>query len=196
MAAAANYARANRHLLADVVRTSFQRVMRASAGQLAMDLVYDVSHNIAKLETFTVGDRDRVLCVHRKGATRAFGPGHRELPDRYQAVGQPVIIPGSMGSPSFVLVGTIQSRELAFSSTCHGAGRLMSRKQATMQMSGQELKRDLERQGILVRSHQMRLLAEEAPYAYKDAAEVVRVCQRVGLSKVVARLRPVGVVKG
>ena len=196
MAAAANYARANRQVLAEGVRRAFQQVLQVGAGPLGLDLVYDVSHNIAKLEAYTVEGRPRQLCVHRKGATRAFGPGHPELPARYREVGQPVIIPGSMGSASFVLVGTPESRELAFSSTCHGAGRLMSRKQATKQMSGQELQRQLARQGILVRAHQMRLLAEEAPYAYKDASEVVRVCERVGLSKVVARLRPVGVVKG
>ena len=159
-------------------------------------MVYDVSHNIAKLETFPVEGRDRVLCVHRKGATRAFGPGNPELPARYASVGQPVIVPGSMGSASFVLAGRSESREISFSSTCHGAGRLMSRKKATQQMSGQELQRQLARQGILVRAQQMKLLAEEAPYAYKDASEVVRVCQRVGMSRVVARLRPVGVVKG
>jgi len=153
-------------------------------------------HNIAKLETFPVKGRERVLCVHRKGATRAFGPGNPDLPARYREVGQPVIVPGSMGSASFVLAGRTESREISFSSTCHGAGRLMSRKKATEQMSGQELQRQLARQGILVRAQQMKLLAEEAPYAYKDASEVVRVCQRVGMSGVVARLRPVGVVKG
>jgi tRNA-splicing ligase RtcB len=195
MAAAANYARANRQVLAEEVRRGFRQVLRGGA-LAALDLVYDVSHNIAKLETFMVEGRPRQLCVHRKGATRAFGPGNPELPARYREVGQPVIIPGSMGSASFVLVGTSRSAELAFSSTCHGAGRLMSRKQATKQMSGQDLQRRLARQGILVRAQQMRLLAEEAPYAYKDPSEVVRVCERVGLSKVVARLRPVGVVKG
>ncbi|HYR64330.1 MAG TPA: RtcB family protein [Actinomycetota bacterium] len=196
MAAAANYARANRQVLAEGVRGAFQRVLSASPAALGLDLVYDVSHNIAKLEDFTVGGRLRTLCVHRKGATRAFGPGNPELPLRYQEVGQPVIIPGSMGSASFVLAGRSESAEISFSSTCHGAGRLMSRKQATMRMSGQDLQRQLAKQGILVRAQQMRLLAEEAPYAYKDASEVVRVCQRVGMSRVVARLRPVGVVKG
>jgi tRNA-splicing ligase RtcB len=196
MAAAANYARTNRHVLAEGVRRAFERVFHAGPRSLALDLVYDVSHNLAKLESYEVDGRPRMLCVHRKGATRAFGPGNAELPERYRTVGQPVIIPGSMGSASFVLVGTEASRDLAFSSTCHGAGRLMSRKQATKQMSGQDLQRQLAGQGILVRAQQMRLLAEEAPYAYKDASEVVRVCDRVGLSKVVARLRPVGVVKG
>ena len=195
MAGAANYARANRHVLAQGVRDAFARVLRVGASALGLHLVYDVSHNLAKIESHEVDGRRRRLCVHRKGATRAFGPGHPELPEAYRAIGQPVIIPGSMGSPSFVLVGTEGSR-VAFSSTCHGAGRLMSRKQATKQMTGQALKAELARKGILVRAQQMRLLAEEAPYAYKDAAEVVGVCERVGLSKVVARLRPVGVVKG
>jgi tRNA-splicing ligase RtcB len=202
MAAAANYARANRQVLAEGVRGAFASVLGQGPGTgpapggLGLELVYDVSHNIAKLETFPVAGRERVLCVHRKGATRAFGPGNPEIPARYREVGQPVIIPGSMGSASFVLAGCSESREISFSSTCHGAGRLMSRKKATEQMSGQELQRQLARQGILVRAQQMKLLAEEAPYAYKDASEVVRVCQRVGMSRVVARLRPVGVVKG
>ena len=208
MAAAANYARANRQVLAEGVREAFASVLGLGPGPgsagpapsegagLGLELVYDVSHNIAKLETFPVGGRERVLCVHRKGATRAFGPGNPEVPARYREVGQPVIIPGSMGSASFVLAGRSESRDISFSSTCHGAGRLMSRKKATEQMGGQELQRQLARQGILVRAQQMKLLAEEAPYAYKDASEVVRVCQRVGMSRVVARLRPVGVIKG
>lgn len=196
MAACANYARANRHLLADAVRRCFEEIFRASAQSLGLHLVYDVAHNIAKLESHEVEGRTRMLCVHRKGATRAFGPGHPELPERYRRIGQPVLVPGSMGSASFVLAGTDKSRELAFSSTCHGAGRRMSRKQAAKQMQGSALRKELENQGILVRAHQTRLLAEEAPYAYKDAAEVVRVCDRLGLSKVVARLRPVGVIKG
>src|ERR1700730_4603644 len=197
MAAAANYARANRQALAEGVRAAFASVLGRGPGAagLELELVYDVSHNIAKLETFPVEGRDRVLCVHRKGATRAFGPGNPELPARYASVGQPVLVPGSMGSASFVLAGRSESREISFSSTCHGAGRLMSRTKATQLMSGQELQRQLARQGILVRAQQMKLLAEEAPYAYKDASEVVRVCQRVGMSRVVARLRPVGVVK-
>ena len=195
MAAAANYARANRQVLAEGVRSAFASVLGGGPGDLGMRLVYDVSHNLAKIEHHTVDGVSRQVCVHRKGATRAFGPGHPELPGRYRGTGQPVLIPGSMGSASFVLVGSDAS-EVAFSSTCHGAGRLMSRKEATKRQSGQELARELAKLGILVRAQQMKLLAEEAPYAYKDAGEVVRVCQRVGLSKVVARLRPVGVVKG
>lgn len=196
MAGAANFARVNRHMLADGVRHCFEAVFNRSDRDLGLRLVYDVSHNIAKVEEHEVGGKRTSVCVHRKGATRAFGEGHPDLPSSYRDIGQPVLIPGSMGSASFVLVGTNESARLAFSSTCHGAGRTMSRKQAVKRMSGSELKADLERQGILVRAQQMRLLAEEAPYAYKDASEVVDVCQRVGLSRKVARLRPVGVVKG
>lgn len=196
MAAAANFARANRHVLADGVRRCFETVFGSSGRSLGLFLVYDVSHNIAKIENHQLDGRNLQVCVHRKGATRSFGPGHPELPSQYREIGQPVLIPGSMGGASFVLVGSNESARLAFSSTCHGAGRMMSRKQAVKRMSGAALKEDLERQGILVRAQQMRLLAEEAPYAYKDASEVVDVCDRVGLSKKVARLRPVGVVKG
>lgn len=196
MAAAANYARANRHFLGDGIRRCFEEVFGSSARTLGMWLVYDVSHNIAKLEAHEIDGRERMLCVHRKGATRAFGPGHPELPGRYREIGQPVLIPGSMGSASFVSVGSAESRKLAFSSTCHGAGRMMSRKAAAKRMGGAALRDELERQGILVRARQTKLLAEEAPYAYKDASKVVQVCDRVGLSKVVARLRPVGVIKG
>jgi tRNA-splicing ligase RtcB len=196
MAAAANFARANRHVLADAVRSCFEEVFRAGARSLKMNLVYDVAHNIAKFEEFPVNGEVRRLCVHRKGATRAFGPGHPELPERYRDIGQPVIIPGSMGTASWVLVGTNESASLSFSSTCHGAGRMMSRKAAVKMQRGHDLKSDLEKQGILVRAQQMKLLAEEAPYAYKDVDEVVEVCHAVGLSRKVARLRPVAVVKG
>jgi tRNA-splicing ligase RtcB len=195
MAAAANYARANRHLLAEGVRRVFAQVLGAPEAATGLRLVYDVSHNLAKIEEHAAGGQRRRLCVHRKGATRAFGPGHPDLPEAYRESGQPVLIPGSMGSPSFVLVGS-EGSEVAFGSTCHGAGRLMSRKAATRHQSGQQVQAGLAARGILVRFQQVRLLAEEAPYAYKDPGEVVGVCQRAGLSKVVARLRPVGVVKG
>ena len=196
MDGAGNYARANRHLLTDATRESFAAVFGRSAKDLGMSLVYDISHNLAKLEDYEVDGKSKKLCVHRKGATRAFGPRHPELPDRYRAIGQPVIIPGSMGTASFVLVGLESARDLSFSSTCHGAGRAMSRTQAKKKMSGQELKRDLEGQGILIAASQARLLSEEAPYAYKDVSEVVETCEGAGLTKVVARLRPVGVIKG
>ncbi|MGH2735322.1 MAG: RtcB family protein, partial [Actinomycetota bacterium] len=134
--------------------------------------------------------------VHRKGATRAFGPGNPALPERYREIGQPVVIPGSMGTESFVLVGTGAARDLSFSSTCHGAGRAMSRTKAKKVMTGEQLKKDLEGRGIVLARSRWKLLSEEAPYAYKDASQVVETCEGVGLSRVVARLRPVGVVKG
>ncbi|MDP9226379.1 MAG: RtcB family protein [Actinomycetota bacterium] len=196
MAAAGNYARANRHLLTDATRRSFTEVFLRPARDLGMFVVYDVSHNLAKIEEYDVAGRTRRLCVHRKGATRAFGPHHPEIPDRYREIGQPVIVPGSMGTPSYVLVGTTEAKHRSFSSSCHGAGRAMSRTKAKRQMPGQELKRQLEAQGITIAASQAKLLSEEAPYAYKDAAEVVATCEGAGLTKVVARLRPVGVVKG
>lgn len=196
MSGAANFARANRHVIADAIRTCFEEVFHSPARKLGMELVYDVSHNVAKFEEFEIDGRRRKLLVHRKGATRSFGPGHPELPSRYREVGQPVLIPGSMGTASWVLVGTAESRTLAFASTCHGAGRMMSRKAAVKQHRGQDLKSALEKQGILVRAQQMKLLAEEAPSAYKDVDQVVEVCDAVGLSRKVARLRPIAVVKG
>ena len=196
MYAAANFARANRHVLTDAVRESFQEVFGRAPREMGLDLVYDVAHNLAKLEDHEVDGRPRELCVHRKGATRAFGPGHPELPGRYRPVGQPVIIPGSMGSASYVLVGTAEAAARSFSSTCHGAGRAMSRTRAKKVMSGPELKKELEGQGITIAASHWKLLAEEAPYAYKDVSQVVDACEGAGLSRKVARLRPVGVVKG
>jgi tRNA-splicing ligase RtcB len=196
MAAAANYARANRHVLTDGVRDAFERVFNRSSGDLGLHLVYDVAHNLAKLEEHQLNGGRRTVCVHRKGATRAFGPGHPELPERYRTIGQPVIIPGSMGTSSYVLVGTEDAAGRAFASTCHGAGRAMSRTKAKKVMSGPELKNSLEERGITVAASQWRLLAEEAPYAYKDVSQVVDACEGAGLSRKVARLRPVGVVKG
>jgi tRNA-splicing ligase RtcB len=196
MAAAANFARANRHVLTHGVRESFDRVFGGSAEALGLSIVYDVAHNLAKIEEYEVGGRVRKLCVHRKGATRAFGPGHPEVPARYRDIGQPVTIPGSMGSASYVLVGTREAAGKSFSSTCHGAGRAMSRTQARKVMSGTELVKELEGGGIAVAVSRPKLLAEEAPYAYKDVSEVVRACEGAGLSRTVARLRPVGVVKG
>ena len=196
MAAAANFARANRHVLGDAVRTAFGAVFDGSGKPFRMPTVYDVSHNLAKLEEYEVDGRVGTFCVHRKGATRAFGPGHPELPDPYREVGQPVLIPGSMGSESYVLVGTNEAAAKSFSSTCHGAGRAMSRTKAKKVMSGQDVVRELEGRGIAVTVSQPKLLAEEAPYAYKDVSEVVLACEGAGLSRTVARLRPVGVVKG
>ena len=196
MYAAANFARANRHVLGNGVREAFQDVFGRSARDLGLFLVYDVAHNLAKVEEHVVDGKRRTVCVHRKGATRAFGPGHPEVPVAYREIGQPVIIPGSMGTASYVLVGTNESADRSFSSTCHGAGRAMSRTKAKKVMSGSELARKLEADGITLAPAHWGLLSEEAPYAYKDVSEVVRVCQGAGLCRIVARLRPVGVVKG
>jgi tRNA-splicing ligase RtcB len=190
MAAAANYGRANRQLLTEATRDAFA----AATGDRRADLVYDVSHNLAKIETHTIDGERRRLCVHRKGATRALPPGHSDLPDDLVDIGQPVLVPGSMGTASHVLVGVTGGD--AFFSTCHGAGRVMSRHAARRRIGGRALRDELEAAGIAVRPGAMAGLAEEAPFAYKDVDEVVDTCQRAGLSRKVARLRPLGVVKG
>jgi len=192
MAAAANFAWANRHILAHAARRAFTSVLGPTAGDL--ELVFDVAHNLAKLETHVVGAEHRRLCVHRKGATRAFGPDHPDLPADLRPVGQPVLVPGSMGTASWVLRGVAGNPALG--SAAHGAGRLMSRSTAKKQATGSEVRSDLERDGIAVRPGSTRLLSEEAPYAYKDVDEVVRVTEAAGLAARVARLRPIGVVKG
>lgn len=189
MAAAANYGRANRQLLTHATREAFA----VATGHRDLRLCYDVSHNLAVLERHEVDGRERLLCVHRKGATRALPPGHPELPGPYRATGQPVIVPGSMGTASYVLAGVAGNE--AFSSACHGAGRVMSRHAARRRIGGRELARELESSGVAVRSHSWRGLAEEAPFAYKDVDEVVRACEGAGLARVVARLVPIGVVK-
>jgi tRNA-splicing ligase RtcB (3'-phosphate/5'-hydroxy nucleic acid ligase) len=196
MAAAGNFALANRHVLGDAVRRVFADVLGRPLAALGMDLVYDVAHNLAKLEEHQVGGRARTLCVHRKGATRALGPGHPDLPERYRTTGQPVVNPGSMGTFSYVLTGDERAEGRSFASTCHGAGRAMSRTRARKLQSGPDLRRQLEADGLVLAAGNWKLLSEEAPYAYKDATEVVETCQQVGLSRVVARLRPAGVLKG
>jgi tRNA-splicing ligase RtcB (3'-phosphate/5'-hydroxy nucleic acid ligase) len=190
MAAAANYGRANRQLLTFATRQAFAAVL--GAGEL--DLVYDVSHNLAKLEEHLVERERRMLCVHRKGATLALPPGHPELPADLVATGQPVLVPGSMGTSSHVLAGVAGGD--AFHSACHGAGRTMSRHAATRRVWGGDLRAQLSAAGIVVRAHSNRGLAEEAPFAYKDVDEVVATCEQAGLARRVARLRPIGVVKG
>lgn len=190
MAAAANFGRANRQVISWGVRQVFAVVMGASDPTL----VYDVSHNLAKLETHEVDGRSKRLCVHRKGATRALPAGHPDLPAAYRDVGQPVLVPGSMGTASYVLVG--EPGNEAFASTCHGAGRTMSRHAAMRTGSGAELRNRLGREGIVVETRSIRSLPEETPEAYKDVDEVVRTCAGAGLSKPVARLRPLGVLKG
>jgi tRNA-splicing ligase RtcB len=190
MAAAANYGRANRHLLAEAARDAFA----TTTGHRDLDLVYDVSHNLAKLEEHVVDGERRLLCVHRKGATLALPPGDPELPPDLQASGQPVLIPGSMGTASYVLTGVRGSG--AFHSTCHGAGRTMSRHAAKRRIRGATLRAELEDGGIAVRARSIQELPEEAPFAYKDVHDVVTTCERAGLCSRVVRLRPVGVVKG
>jgi tRNA-splicing ligase RtcB (3'-phosphate/5'-hydroxy nucleic acid ligase) len=191
MAAAANFAWANRHAIAHAVRGAIERVIGRETAE-ATRQVYDVAHNVAKLEQHG----GRTVCVHRKGATRAFPAGSEDIPEAYRAVGQPVFIPGSMGTSSFVLAGERGSMARSFGTTCHGAGRLMSRTAARKQIGGAELRRQLEAQGIVVRCPSNRGLAEEAPLAYKDVERVVGVVERAGLARRVARLVPLGVVKG
>jgi tRNA-splicing ligase RtcB len=194
MAAAANFAWANRHVLAHTARLAFASALGGSVEDTGMVLVYDVAHNLAKIETHQVGGRTRRLCVHRKGATRAFGPGHPDLPSDLRDIGQPVLIPGSMGTASWVLRGV--EGNPAFASAAHGAGRVMSRTAAKRTETGAAVRRRLEAAGIAVRPGSVKLLSEEAPYAYKDVDEVVDVCDRARLASRVARLVPVGVVKG
>jgi tRNA-splicing ligase RtcB len=196
MAGAANYAFANRQIIFHWVRESFERVFQMSSERLGLRLIYDVCHNIAKIETHQVDGKERKLCVHRKGATRAFPPHHPDTPLAYKDVGQPVLIPGDMGRYSYVLVGTEQAMAETFGSTCHGAGRVMSRKQAMRVSKGRSIIRELEDQGITIRSAGKATVREEIPEAYKDVSQVVDVVSGAGISKKVARLRPMGVIKG
>jgi tRNA-splicing ligase RtcB len=196
MACAVNYAFSNRQCLSHLARKAFERIFKKSDRELGMSLVYDVAHNIAKFEKHVVNGAEKELCVHRKGATRAFGPGHKDLPQKYQKTGQPVFVPGDMGTASYVLVGTDKAMELSFGSTCHGAGRQKSRAKARKEIRGNELKKALEEKGIMIRAGNIGLLSEEAPEAYKDVSEVVNVCEGAGISLKVAKLKPLGVVKG
>jgi len=196
MTCAVNYAISNRQVLMHWVRHSFERHFKSSYKSLGMDLLFDVSHNVARFEEHKIDGRAEMLCVHRKGATASFPAGHPELPPLYKEVGQPVIIPGDMGTHSFVLVGTEKALEESFGSTCHGAGRVMSRSKAKRSIRGDELKKRLESEGILVMAGKPSLLAEEAPEAYKDVSRVVDVCEGAGISKKVAMMRPVAVLKG
>lgn len=196
MGAAANFAWANRQLILHWLRESFESVMHSSSEDMGMDLVYDVAHNICKLEEHEVGGRRTRLYVHRKGATRAFDSSRDEVPQKYRAVGQPVLIPGDMGNASYVLVGTQGAMTETFGSTCHGAGRQMSRKAATRQFSAREVLAKLRDKGVYIRAASNEGIVEEAPGAYKDVDDVVRIADGAGISKVVARLTPIGVMKG
>jgi tRNA-splicing ligase RtcB len=196
MKAAANYAWANRQCIMHWAREAFIKVFRISPGKLAMTLIYDVAHNIAKVEEHLVNGKTMKLIVHRKGATRAFPPGHPELPEIYRHIGQPVLIPGDMGRVSFVLLGTEKARQETFGSTCHGAGRVMSRHQALKRAKGRAIWREMEDRGIVVMAAGRGTLAEEMSEAYKDISNVVNVVHHAGISRKVARLRPIGVIKG
>jgi len=196
MNCAANYAWANRQILMHQARQVFQRVFGVGPRDLAMDLLYDVCHNIAKREVHLVDGRKQELCVHRKGATRAFAPGHEAVCEALRPAGQPILIPGDMGTYSFILAGTPNAMTETFGSTCHGAGRRLSRKAAKRASKGRSIYRELEDRGILVRWTGRSTLAEEMPDAYKDVSQVVEVVHGAGISKKVARLRPLAVVKG
>jgi tRNA-splicing ligase RtcB len=197
MRAAANFAFCNRQLLTHQTRQVFARVLKKTWEELGLTLVYDVAHNIAKFEDHDVGEgMIKQVCVHRKGATRAFPPGHEETPEAYQSIGQPVIIPGSMGTASWVLVGQPGSMEHSFGTTCHGAGRMMSRTEAVRRAAGRRIDRELDAIGIIARARGHKGLAEEQPGAYKDVDQVVEVVHKAGISRKVARLRPIGVIKG
>jgi tRNA-splicing ligase RtcB len=193
MSAAVNYAFANRQMIAHWVRNVFKKVMGSAEG---MDQVYDVCHNVAKIEKHTIDGRLKDVCVHRKGATRSFGPGREEIPEVYRSVGQPIIIPGSMGTASYILVGTHEAEQLSFGSTAHGAGRVMSRHEAIRRFRGEKIKQDLESRGIELKSTSWKGVAEEASQAYKDVDEVVKVSHKAGIGKLVAKVIPVAVMKG
>jgi tRNA-splicing ligase RtcB len=196
MKAAANYAWNNRQCIMHKVRQVFERFFETGQKDLGMSLVWDVAHNIAKFERYNIDGKDKLLCIHRKGATRAFGPDNPAVPEIYRKIGQPVIIPGDMGRNSYLLLGTKRAEEETFASTCHGAGRLMSRKAATQREERFTLLKDLAAKGIKVMAAGRGTLAEEAPYAYKNVNEVVDVVDKAGISKKVCRMRPIGVIKG
>jgi len=196
MACAANYAWANRQCIAHWVRESFSRVLGRNLEELGMQQIYDVAHNIAKMEEHEVDGRKLKVCVHRKGATRAFPAGHKDIPRRYKEIGQPVLVPGDMGRCSFVAVGTQRAMEESFGSTCHGAGRMLSRGAARRTINGRDVIRELEQRGITVRAESIPSLAEEASQAYKDIAAVMDVVHEAGISRKVAMAIPMGVIKG
>ncbi len=196
MKCAANYAWCNRQCLMHLTRQVFEKIFGSPWQKLGMFLIYDVAHNIAKIEKHKVGGKEKDLCVHRKGATRAFGPGHPALPEKYRKIGQPVIIPGDMGRNSYLLVGTDRAMQETFGSACHGAGRLKSRTAATRSIKPDILLKELESKGIIVKASGRNTLVEEAPSAYKDVNDVVDVVHNAGISRRVCRMRPLGVIKG
>ena len=196
MSAAANFAFANRQVITHWARESFMQALGLGPWEAGLEVVYDVCHNIAKFESFEIDGRSRRLCVHRKGATRAYPPGHPQTPESYREIGQPVLIPGDMGRYSYVLVGTKRAYRETYGSTCHGAGRRLSRKQAKKQTRGRRLLEELEKEGVVVMASGMATVAEEMPEAYKDVSAVVDVVEGAGISRKVAQLKPIGVIKG
>lgn len=196
MACAANYAFANRQVLSHYAREAFESVLAGRVKNWHLHLVYDVAHNIGKIETHLIDSQPMEVCVHRKGATRAFGPGMNDLPSEYQKIGQPVLVPGSMGTSTWVLRGTSEAMDRSFGSCCHGAGRVMSRSQAKKIIWGEDLLKQLKRDGISIRAGSMASLAEEAPAAYKDVDQVVETVTNAGLADTVAQLKPLVVIKG
>jgi len=192
MSAAANFAFCNKQIITHQVRETMKRIF----SDFKADVVYDVCHNIAKFEEYDIDGEKKILCIHRKGATRSFGAGRKEIPEAYRKIGQPVLIPGSMGTASYVLVGTKKAEEVSFASTAHGAGRIESRHAALKEATGQQVKEQLKAKGIEVATRSVKGLAEEAPYAYKDVDEVVKVSHEVGIGNLVARLKPIAVMKG
>lgn len=196
MACAANYAWANRQCIMHWTREVFAKVFRSTPEELGLKLIYDVAHNIAKIEEHSLEGKKIKLCVHRKGATRAFPPFHPDIPEKYKKIGQPVLIPGDMGRCSYCLVGTEKAMEETFGSTCHGAGRVMSRTKAKKQARGRDIQQELREKGIIVKAESRGTLVEEMSEAYKDVSEVVEVMHQTGISKKVVRMRPLGVIKG
>jgi tRNA-splicing ligase RtcB len=196
MRCAINYAFANRQVIAHHTRKAFEKALGMSAADIGLRTIYEVAHNIAKFETHTVDGTEMRLCVHRKGATRAFAPRCQEIPSEYQAVGQPVLIPGDMGRYSYVLTGTAKAMQETFGSTCHGAGRAMSRVKAKKMAAGRDIIREMEANGIIVRGQSRRTVDEEISEAYKDVSNVVDACALAGISRKVAQLRPLGCIKG
>ncbi len=192
MACASNFAFANKQLITHWVREEMKYLFPKSK----LEVVYDVCHNIAKFEEHIVDGKKKIICIHRKGATRSFGPNRKEIPVDYRKIGQPVLIPGSMGTSSYVLVGTKKAEELTFGSTVHGAGRVSSRSSALKEIRGEKIKEELHKKGIEVKSGSWKAIATEAPQVYKDIDEVVKVVEELGLNKKVARLRPLVVIKG
>jgi len=196
MVCAVNFAFTNRQIISHWVQEALMRALQMSPKDIKLSLIYEVAHNIAKMETHNVDGKKVKCCVHRKGATRAFGPGRKELPEIYRDIGQPVLIPGDMGRASYVLIGTEGAMEQTFGSTCHGAGRLLSRKKAKQAAQGRSIKGELEDQGIFVMASKMATMAEEMPEAYKDVSDVVEAVVGAGISKKVAKLKPLGGIKG